>query len=108
MKNNKIVDIANKANDCDVKIKEIFLNKYLKYYYKENKQINECILSFIKLVKNKNLLEASKEYSFLYDLIHNFNLILIENENQDKITNNFKFDNSCTEFNSPIFKKKLF
>jgi len=80
MKNNKIVDIANKANDCDVKIKEIFLNKYLKYYYKENKQINECILSFIKLVKNKNLSDASKEYSFLYDLIHDFNLILIENE----------------------------
>lgn len=108
MKNNKIVDIANKANDCDVKIKEIFLNKYLKYYYKENKQINECILSFIKLVKNKNLSDASKEYSFLYDSIHDFNLILIENDNQDKITNNFKFDNSCTEFNSPIFKKNYF
>ena len=111
MKNNKIIDIAIKANDCDIKLKEIFLNKYLKFYYKDNKTINNCILSFIKLVKNKNnISDINKEYNFLIDLIHSFNSILNEN-NLDKgmnNTNNFKFDNSYTEFNSPIFKKRYF
>jgi hypothetical protein len=100
-----VIDIANKAYDCDNMIKNIFLNKYLKFYYKENKQIDDCILSFIKLVKNNkknnnNNSEVSDEYNFLYDLIKKF--ISIIEDNLDK--NNF-YDNSTKAINSPIYKR---
>ena len=105
IKNNTIKDNVNKAIDCDNKIKNIFLNKYLKYYYKENKQINNCILSFIKLIKNKNISEVSDEYNFLCELIKKF--INIIEESLDKSMNNVIYDNSTTEYNSPMFKKRF-
>lgn len=104
IKNNSIKDIANKAIDCDNKLKKIFLNKYLKYYYKENKQINNCILSFIKLFESKNNSEINKEYIFLYELINKF-IIIIE-ENIDKGIN-VCYDNSAAEVNSPKKKRGL-
>ena len=105
IKNNTIKDNVNKAIDCDNKIKNIFLNKYLKYYYKENKQINNCILSFIKLIKNKNISEVSDEYNFLCELIKKF--INIIEESLDKSMNNVIYDNPTTEYNSPMFKKRF-
>ena len=105
IKNNTIKDNVNKAIDCDNKIKNIFLNKYLKFYYKENKQINNCILSFIKLIKNKNISEVSDEYNFLCELIKKF--INIIEESLDKSMNNVIYDNSTTEYNSPMFKKRF-
>lgn len=105
IKNNTIKDNVNKAIDCDNKIKNIFLNKYLKFYYKENKQINNCILSFIKLIKNKNISEVSDEYNFLCELIKKF--INIIEESLDKSMNNVIYDNPTTEYNSPMFKKRF-
>ncbi len=110
IKKGTIIDIAEKAYDCDDKLKNIFLNNYLKFYYKEKKQIDNCILSFIKLVKNNNKnnndnSEISNEYKFLYDLIKKF--ISIIEDNIDKSTNNNIFyENSTTEINSPIYKRR--
>ena len=100
----KIKDIADNAYDCENKIKNIFLNKYLKYYYKEYKQIDNCILSFIKLVRNNNNSEVSNEYNFLYDLIKKF--ISIIEDNLDKSIDNIFIGNSYTEINSPIYKRR--
>ena len=104
-KNNTIKDIANKAHDCDHELKNIFLNKYLNYYYKESQKINDCILSYIKLVKNKNVEDVSKEYTFLFDLIKKF--ILIVEENMDRNLNNNIFYENSTE-NSPVNKINYF
>lgn len=105
-KKKKIKDISNKAYDCDNKIKNIFLNKYLKYYYKEYKHIDNCILSFIELIRNNNNNDSkvSNEYNFLNDLIKKF--ISIIEDNIDKSTNNIFYDNSNTEINSPIYKRR--
>ena len=100
-------DISSKAIDCDEKLKNIFLNKYLKYYNKENNKINDCILLFIKLIKNKNISEVSKEYDFLCELIRQFISIIKEN-NFDRSINNLFYDYSTTEIcASPIFKRRF-
>ena len=90
-KNNKT--IAKKANDCDQKLKSIFLNRYLNYYKEESQKTNECILSFIKLVKNKSVVvevDIPKEYTFLQDLIKKFNSIVKEHKDTNINRNFFK------------------
>ena len=100
-------DASKMAIDCEEKLKNIFLNKYLKYYNKENNKIKECILLFIKLIKNKNISEVSKEYKFLCELIKHFINIIEENNNLDKSKNNL-YDYSTTEVcASPIPKRKF-
>ena len=103
IKNSTINDNSEKANICDKKIKNIFLDKYLKYYYKEKNQIDDCILSFIKLIKNKSISDFSNDYNFLYDLIKKFNYLVEENSEN---INNIMHNNSPTGLYSPIYRKK--
>ena len=106
IKNNNMTDNLNKAIECDNKMKNKFLNKYLNFYYKEKDQINKCILSFIKLIKNKNISDVSNEYKFLYELIKQFIFIIEENENNNSNNINLNYDNSCSEYYSPRIKRR--
>ena len=90
-KNNTIKTNKQKADDCDKLIKKKFLDNYLNYYKEESQKTNECILSFIKLVKNKSIIlekDVPKEYMFLQELIKKFNSIVKEHKDTN-INKNF-------------------
>ena len=89
--NNKTTNI--KAHDCDKLLKKKFLEYYLNYYKEESQKTNECILSFIKLVKNKSVVldeNVNKEYKFLQELIIKFNSIVKEHKDTNINRNFFK------------------